>query len=210
MNLMQTLLAGTIIITVLLSSCATNQRAFQKEIDTHREAYKKDFLETSRSPFYEKEAELEYLRFFPATKTYRVTAQFKQTPDAQPFDMATYSGITKPFVKYGTLHFTIKGQPIELAVYRSLRLAKIPAYQNHLFIPFKDITNGESTYGGGRYIDILTTDIKNDKLLLDFNKCYNPWCAFSDGYNCPIPPSENHLDVAILAGEKNFGKAVKH
>ncbi len=193
-------------LALFLYSCHSGKATFRKEIEAHRLAYKADFLKESRSPFYHKEKELDYLRFYPADPVYQLRATFTASPEAKPFDMATYSGSTKPFVKYGTLQFQLKGQSLELAVYRNMRLAKIPAYQDYLFLPFKDRTNGEATYGGGRYIDLKRSDIKEGYFLLDFNKCYNPWCAFSDGYNCPIPPLENHLDVAIEAGEKKFGR----
>ena len=65
-----------------------------------------------------------------------------------------------------------------------------------------DKTNGKESYGGGRYLDL---EIPEDKIIiLDFNKAYNPYCAYSDRYSCPIPPIENHLDVAINAGFKAF------
>ena len=73
-----------------------------------------------------------------------------------------------------------------------------------MFLPFKDFTNNEGTYGGGRYINLLDTDIKNEKIEIDLNKSYNPWCAYSDGFNCPIPPRENHIEIEVNAGEKNF------
>ena len=76
----------------------------------------------------------------------------------------------------------------------------------HLFIPFNDGTNYDHTFGGGRYIDLSTTDITGNKYLLDFNKCYNPYCAFAEGFSCPIPPDENHLSLCIFAGEKMFTK----
>jgi uncharacterized protein (DUF1684 family) len=78
-----------------------------------------------------------------------------------------------------------------------------------LFIPFNDLTNYEETYGGGRYLDVSTTDIVNGKMVVDFNKSYNPYCAYSDGYNCPIPPDANKLQVTIKAGEKNYGKKIE-
>ncbi len=83
-----------------------------------------------------------------------------------------------------------------------------PTYKNYLFLPFTDLTSGEESYGGGRYIDLETTDIFNNKVIIDFNKAYNPYCAYASGYNCPIPPRENDLPVAVKAGEMNFGKKV--
>jgi hypothetical protein len=80
--------------------------------------------------------------------------------------------------------------------------------RDYLFIGFTDMTSAAETYGAGRYIDCVTGDIRGNTMLLDFNKAYNPYCAYAAGYNCPIPPRENDLPVAILAGEKNYGKKV--
>lgn len=181
-------------------------QSVKKEIKEHREKYIADLLGEEHSPFYNKEEEVKYLQFYKPKKKYRVNCTFTRTPKEESFDMATYSGKTKKFVKYGILSFTLNGQKLQLAVYQNLMLQKVEGFKDYLFIPFKDLTNGEATYGGGRYFDIKTGDIKDDKLILDFNKCYNPYCAFSDGYNCPIPPQENHLDTAIEAGEKMYGK----
>jgi uncharacterized protein (DUF1684 family) len=83
----------------------------------------------------------------------------------------------------------------------------VPEYKDHLFLPFTDLTSGEETYTAGRYIDLSFEDIIDNKVVIDFNKAYNPYCAYVSGkYNCPIPPRENTLSVAILAGEKNYGK----
>jgi hypothetical protein len=81
-------------------------------------------------------------------------------------------------------------------------------YKNYLFIPFTDVTNGTDTYEGGRYIDISTSDIRDNKLTLDFNKAYNPYCCYTNGYNCPIPPKENELTIAVNAGEMKYTKGV--
>jgi uncharacterized protein (DUF1684 family) len=81
-------------------------------------------------------------------------------------------------------------------------------YRNYLFIPFTDSTSGEESYGGGRYLECFAGDIGYNLLDLDFNKAYNPYCAYGAGYNCPIPPKENDLPIAIKAGEKNYAKKV--
>ena len=78
--------------------------------------------------------------------------------------------------------------------------------KNYLFVPFTDLTSGGESYGGGRYLDFFMDDIKNNYLEVDFNKAYNPYCAYATGFNCPIPPAENDLPVSIIAGEKNFAK----
>lgn len=177
---------------------------YSQELIAHRKTYRNDFLTDKNSPL--KEDDLQYLKFFDADESYRVTAEFIAMPGTLPFDMPTYSGKTKQYVKYGELHFQLKNERLKLSVYQNVALSARAEYKEYLFIPFKDETSGVETYGGGRYIDCKTSDIKEGKLLLDFNKCYNPYCAYSSGYSCPIPPDENKLPVKILAGEKSFGK----
>lgn len=187
-----------------LSSYGQADAAYAKTIRKHRKHYKREFLEDQRAPLNRKG--VKKLRFYPPDTTYRVTAAFERATDAEPFEMPTYSGITKPYVKYGTAIFQLKDTTLQLAVYQSLRLIRMPQYRDYLFIPFKDATNGVETYGGGRYMDVSKSDIQNGQLVIDFNKSYNPWCAYSDGYNCPIPPMENHLSVLVGAGELNYFK----
>ncbi|QJW88533.1 DUF1684 domain-containing protein [Spirosoma taeanense] len=194
-----------VLLTFLLASTTAAQTPFADQIARHRETYRNEFLITPNSPLKSAEA-LSYLRFFAPDSAYRVTATVQLTPDAEPFDMPTYSGKTSPNVQYAVLSFQLKGKPQQLVVYRSLNLARLPQYRNYLFLPFKDVTSGQSTYGGGRYLDFRTGDIKNGRLVLDFNKAYNPYCAYSDGYSCPIPPKANVLSVAIEAGEMTYGK----
>ncbi|MFT3743971.1 MAG: DUF1684 domain-containing protein [Pyrinomonadaceae bacterium] len=119
--------------------------------------------------------------------------------------MPTSSGRTKKFVKFGILKFKFSGKPYSLSVYQIDKesRAKFPEYADLLFVPFRDLTNRTETYGGGRYIDIKMPT--GDTTILDFNLAYNPNCAYgSDKYNCPIPPRENTLNVALTAGEKRY------
>lgn len=193
-----------LLFLLLLPTVLIAQPPYHQQIAEHRAAYKQAFVEDSHAPL--DEAGVEKLAFFPPDSAYRVEAQFERTEDAEPFDMATYSGITKPYVQYGTLIFKLQDTTLQMAVYQSLRLVRMPQYRDHLFIPFKDVTNGETTYGGGRYMDVSKKDIEEGQLWLDFNKAYNPYCAYSDGYNCPIPPAVNHLPLPIEAGERRYAK----
>ncbi len=177
---------------------------FKAEIEKHREEYKAEFLKNSSSPL--KKEDFEYLRFYEPNEKFKVECEFVATKKGKPFDVPTSSGQTATYTKFGELKFEIEGKSYKLAVYQSLRLRNLPQYRDYLFIPFKDLTNGKETYGGGRYLDLRMKEIAGDKIYLDFNKAYNPYCAFSAGYSCPIPPKENQLKVAIEAGEKNFAK----
>lgn len=177
---------------------------FKAEIEKHREEYKADFLKTPSSPL--KKEDFEYLRFYEPNEKFKVACEFVATKRGKPFEVPTSSGQTATYTKFGELKFELDGKPYKLAVYQSLSLRRMPQYRDYLFIPFKDLTNGKESYGGGRYLDLRMKEIEGDKIYLDFNKAYNPYCAFSAGYSCPIPPKENHLKVAIEAGEKNFAK----
>ncbi|MEZ4920100.1 MAG: DUF1684 domain-containing protein [Saprospiraceae bacterium] len=185
------------------------QTSYTEDINAHREHYKQEFLEDERAPL--KASDTADLRFYLPDPDWKIPAKFELTPDAEPFDISTYSGKTKKYRQYGLLHFERDGAKYTLGIYQSLRLIELDEYKDYLFLPFKDFTNGEETYGGGRYMDFKLGDISDDgMLMLDFNKCYNPWCAYSDGYNCPIPPVQNQLELEVLAGEKNFAGEKKH
>jgi hypothetical protein len=187
---------------------AQDDATFMEEIMRHRAEYKQHFLENDRSPL--KADDLPLLRFYEPDGRYRLRCTFQRTPDEKPFELPTYSGITKPFVKFGVLTFQWEGKPQTLAVYQTLPWRHVPMSATHLFLPFRDATSGETTYGGGRYLDLEVKDTEDGEVWLDFNRCYNPWCCYSDGYNCPIPPTENHLSIAVEAGEKMWAGEKKH
>jgi|SRR6218665_218528 len=148
-----------------------------------------------------------YFRFFPINESFRIKAKLKRTPDSKWFTMETSGAVKKTFRTYGVLEFHIHDTLVRLPVYQSQGLITIEKYKDLLFLPFTDLTSGEATYAAGRYIDLYTTEIKNDSVIIDFNKAYNPYCAYVTGkYNCPVPPKENQLSVAINAGEQNYAK----
>lgn len=149
-----------------------------------------------------------YLHFFPVDKKYCVPARFEKIYEAPWFSMETSGKIKKVFRVYGILHFTIHDTILKLHIYQSQRQFQDPEYDGYLFIPFTDKTTGEESYETGRYIDLFINDLEAPVIFLDFNKAYNPYCAYiSDKYNCPVPPKENDLPVAIRAGEMKFGKS---
>lgn len=189
-------------ITLLLCMHTAWGQTYADSIATYRKKYIEELLAEKRQPI--KQAQAAYISFFPPDVRYRILADFKETPGSTPFMIPTHSGKQKPFREYGTLTFTINGEQLTLHAYQSVDLVKNDAQKDYLFIPFRDRTNYESTYGGGRYIDLSVKDIVNGIVMIDFNKCYNPYCAYADGFNCPIPPDENGLHIEIPAGEKTF------
>jgi len=149
-----------------------------------------------------------HIHFYTVDESYRVTASFERINDAKGFDMNTASGMKQKYFHYGLLTFKLHDSLTHLYIYQSASLMKQKKYKDYLFVPFGDATSGFESYGGGRYLDFTISEIKNNSLVIDFNKAYNPYCAYTTGYNCPIPPKENLLTVSIPAGEKNYGKPV--
>jgi len=140
------------------------------------------------------------IHFYPFNEKYVVNANFVRTPNEKPFQMSTSSGMRKTYVKYAEVFFTVDGKQYKLNVYQSQDLLQSADYKDYLFIPFTDATSGNETYEGGRYIDLSITN--SDHILINFNKAYHPYCAYTDGYNCPVPPQENRLPIKIEAGVK--------
>lgn len=151
-----------------------------------------------------KKDQLGYIAYFPANEGMRVEARVELLADEPSFRMPTYDGSSNEYKRYALLHFSLGGKPQVLTAYQSVALFQTAAYRNHLFIPFMDETNGISSYEGGRYLDLSSDQIKNNLLSIDFNKAYNPYCAYSNGYRCPQPPKENILNLAIEAGEMKY------
>lgn len=193
----------------LLSACTAAAQGRKTDstisaILARQQAYRQEFITDQHSPLTA--ADTGYLRFFPPAPACVYVATVKQNGGSGVFNMPTHSGKTKRYRDWGTATFKKGDTTVTLHIYQSPDLIQQDAYKDHLFIPFNDRTNGELTYGGGRYLDLKTGDIVAGRLVLDFNRCYNPYCAYKEGYSCPIPPAENHLPVSIEAGEKLFGK----
>ncbi len=175
---------------------------YANEIAKHRKQYKLDFLTDEHSPLKAKDTSK--LKFYPPNPAYLVKANFTPIQDTIGFDMQTHNGVIKKYFVYGELHFTLSNKEHVLFIYQSQSLKNKKDFEDYLFIPFTDLTNNQETFGGGRYLDFRIKDIFNNTLLIDFNKCYNPYCAYKEGYSCPIPPRENDIKIPIYAGEKKF------
>jgi uncharacterized protein (DUF1684 family) len=194
---MKTLLCCILILTV---SQAFNQEVYRDSLANYISKYVQEH-EVVIGP------DKQYFRFFPVDEKYKVKARFKEASGSKWFNMETSGNIKKVFRVYGTVHFTIHDTSVTLNLYQSQNLMNTDEYKEHLFLPFTDLTSGEESYAGGRYIDLDIPAIVNNEVEIDFNKAYNPYCAYVSGkYNCPIPPRENQLMVSIRAGEKIFAK----
>jgi uncharacterized protein len=185
---------------VLLTANCSGQTSYKDSLA----AYIRTYIETHEVVKSENRKDL---RFYPVDSAYRVTATFEKIQNGQWFEMPTSGRIKKIFKVYGTVNFALKDTLVKMNLYQSQGLMGSTEYTDYLFLPFTDATTGIETYESGRYIDLKTIDISNNEVVIDFNKAYNPYCAYVSGvYNCPLPPPENHLAVAVLAGEMSFGK----
>ena len=138
--------------------------------------------------------------FFPIDSTYRVVATLDYPAEVQVLEMPTSSGSIKTFEIYALANFELEGEALQLQVLKPF--GRLSGLNNYLFIPFQDATSGQITYGGGRYMDLPLPAEREESLVIDFNRAYHPYCAYTDGYNCPIPPAENRLPISVQAGIK--------
>ena len=192
------------IVLISFSSCAQNKRALKGDTEFQKEL-NAQYKDASNSPLKDKDRKnFEGLNFFKFDSTYVVIAQFKRTPNEKSFKMKTTSDRLPVYVKYGELLFNLIGESYKLNIYQNLGLIDDEEYEDYLFLPFLDETNGLESYGGGRYID--TRIPEGDTMIIDFNQAYNPYCAYNDKYSCPIVPRENYLKTRIDAGVKAFEK----
>lgn len=166
------------------------------------------YKDASTSPLKSKDLKnFNGLDFFPVDSSFIVKATFQKTENAPVFEMATTTDRKPLYKEFGILFFNLKGVDCKLTIYQSQDDLRDEKYKNFLFLPFTDETSGNESYGGGRYMDLMTTDIKkNNTILLNFNNTYNPYCAYNDKYSCPLTPRKNHLNVEIKAGVKNYKK----
>lgn len=182
-----------------LDSAAHAQSVANFQRDLNRE-----FSDPKESPLSAQERRaFRALPYYPANYAYYVEARLVRDATAQPFAMPTSTARRPQYRKYGELHFTLAGQPLTLSVYQSLDLLARPGFADYLILPFTDATNGHGSYGGGRYLDLRLPPAGTTALLLDFNRAYNPSCAYSPAYSCPVPPAENRLPVAVPVGVRS-------
>jgi hypothetical protein len=141
------------------------------------------------------------LAYFPINPAFAVPASFTEDPPAARVRLELQTSAHQPRLmeRIGTLAFTLQGQALRLSAFR-----EFGEDADRLFVPFTDLTTGQQTYPGGRYLDIARSP--TGIYVVDFNLAYNPYCYYNPTYDCPYPPRENRLTVAITAGERTNGK----
>lgn len=196
-------------ILILTISFLFINLAYSQENKTTKEAIKfqkkinKEFSTKEKSPLTEDDLkQFSELDFFPIDTSYIVIAKLKFQKDSKTFKMQTNTDRLPIYKIYAIASFNLKGREFKLHIYQNVKLIQTVDFEDYLFLPFTDKTNGNTTYGGGRYIDLEIPD--GDTILIDFNQTYNPSCAYNSKYSCPIPPKANDLNIEINAGVKKY------
>jgi uncharacterized protein len=165
---------------------------FKTTTQKARTKYEADILNETDSPIKD-QANFKGFKYFEANEKFVVSADYQEVSSNELIAM---TDSTKGEIKKtAELSFELEGKKIKLGIFD----------EGEIFIlPFRDLTSGKSTYGGGRYINIQKNEIKDGKVELDFNKAHNFYCAYNETFVCPIPPKDNSIEIAIEAGEKNY------
>lgn len=185
-----------ICLLIFLSACNSTlmdkSALYQKELKAFYE-------DPATTPLSEEERKnFKGITFFPIDEKYKVEATFTPMLNGEVIPFPTSANKVKRYKQYGTLKFKIDDQDLILTAYTpEPPLSDAPDY---VFIPFRDATSGKTSYGAGRYMELEKADIVQGKVTLDFNTAYNPYCAYSQMYNCPIPPDNNTLPIPVEAG----------
>jgi uncharacterized protein len=183
---------------------------YAEELAEFRKSKDEFFASSPQSPIPHEERHGGFagLRYYPPDVAYRVEAEVVPFEKPDVVQLATSTGEIRAQLRYAELRFRLGDRDLKL-----IGFAEPDEHHTHeLFVPFRDATSGRETYGAGRYLEIEAEHgPSGETAVVDFNLAYNPYCAYSPYYSCPVPPAENTLPVAITAGERNYeGIAAGH
>jgi hypothetical protein len=185
-------------------SCAQDKKPLAGDTQFQREL-NAEFKDASKSPLKKRDLKnFEGLDFFKFDAAYVVEARVELKPNSEWFKMQTTTSRLSNKRIFAEFHFKLKGKNYMLNVYQDQDLMQEEGFEDYLFLPFIDDTNGLTSYGGGRYVDLTIPE--GNTVSLDFNTAYNPYCAYNEKYSCPIVPRNNYLDLELKAGVKAFVK----
>lgn len=192
------------LVLMCLWNCSNSKTPLKGDTEFQRQM-NADFKDASKSPLESKDLKaFNGLDFFPFDNVYVVNAKLERTPNSEWFNMRTTTDRVSKERIFGVLSFQLKDKSYKLNVYQGEENLNTEGLEDYLFLPFLDDTNGETTYGGGRYIDLKIPE--GDSIEIDFNRAYNPYCVYNKKYSCPIVPRQNYVDTEIKAGVRMFEK----
>ena len=192
-------------ITVQFISCgkkySPEQQKYIKKIEEFR-TEKDDFMKNSaESPFVQdKNAKFHPLKYFPVNPDFVFHSKLYRNTEPDTITIFGTKGEARKAIRFGFVKFNYEDKEYKLNVYKGTTKDGTVYYT----LWFTDKTTGDETYGVGRYLDFDLNPDTNYVYDIDFNLAYNPYCAYSAKYSCAIPSKDDHLDLAVEAGEKNF------
>lgn len=178
----------------------TDETAYRAELKKEREEKDMYMRSADDSPFADSTAAYKGLNYFEPDMRFRIKAALTEIKDRKPVVLQTSDGKQQSYVEYAYAEFDFGGFHNKLLILESMDVGPL---KGRLFLAFGDETSAGETYGAGRYLDVAKVPGATE-ILLDFNKAYNPYCAYSEKFSCPLPPRENLLEIAVRAGEKNY------
>ena len=169
-----------------------------EELERHRADKDEYFREHPQSPVPADQREgFEGLPYFDPDPDYRFEVEIHEHDTKEPITVATTTDGEREYVEWGEFDFVVDGTDCTLQVYSR------DTDDDGFWLPFRDATSGEETYGAGRYLELdFEEDQTAEGWVLDFNLAYSPFCAYNDAYECPLVPVANWLERPIRAGEK--------
>lgn len=191
-----------IVVYTLLQSSDTGEdpKVYGPKLEQARQKKDASFRSGKDSPIPDTlRAGFAGLNYYPIKPEYRIIARLERFPEEEFLQIKTSTGSSESYLRWGWAHFQWQGQQLQLLI-----LQPTTGDTDYLFAPFADETSARETYGAGRYLDI--PEPEGNKVVLDFNQAYNPYCAYNETYTCPLPPAENILPIAVEAGEKSYEK----
>lgn len=191
-------LVPILLILVWLGFSGEGDEAYLTQVQETIDERVKYLRTNESSPFLQYNEPFEEPKYFTIDPIYRVNATVERIKKRNIVTLPNSNSGMETYEEFAWLNFTVNDQRQKLLVLRPSGFGGLKV----LFLAFTDETSANETYGGGRYLDVEIG--KSDKVVLDFNLAYNPYCAYTDEYSCALPPKENHLSVAVEAGEKNF------
>lgn len=200
-NILFVLLAITVIVVIFYSFSGGDTFAeYNQQLQKERKD-KNDFMRSSHeSPFVSMKEKFDSLKYFPADRKYRIDASLEPIQNKKIVTLPASDGAEAQYKEYAYATFSLDGVDCKLLI---LEIFESGPTSGTLFLAFADETSANETYGAGRYLEVKKVPGATS-ITLDFNKAYNPYCAYVDNFSCPFPPKENVLKVAIRAGERKY------
>jgi len=192
---------AVILIAIIYTFTGSHdQSAYNADVKEVREERDRYMKTSPESPFVKDPKSYSGLKYFAVDISYKVTAALEPVKGKTPIALTTSDGSEQHYLPYAYAEFDLHGYHNRLLILENMEMGP---QRGTLFLPFGDDTSAKETYGAGRYLDVVKAPGSNT-ITLDFNKAYNPYCAYSDGFSCPFPPPANLLRVPIRAGEKTY------